>query len=499
MGVLIFISDRLKRASPLQELTQGCRHNEKPIDLSRTIQLSGLSPGAKLTLVQASRTAVPVSVALQLPQSASSVPNTRLVDRFPSDTTLWQILRRFESGVAGGTSTAGKNFNFTQRAIPVMSNGDSANFDGAGGAGRLCYEMPTLNIMGRQLESVSDLSKTLHQLGMKGNVMMRLSFKNTSAPLEEVMSEISKYFDAIEEKPEHAGGLPTDAELEDEPSGLTGTSGDTAGPVGGQSEQAPLEAPLDAPEVPTQSTSESNTQPTENISVFAPPAASATTSSAAYDDTDYIPTAEHARSHQANLNRASRNKKLLSESELEKQRSDRDVELTKVSTITVRLRFPDQSMVQQEYGQDCVLKDLYETCSRVLSPPHNEDVELHAASGAGGGAVQGSGAGAVKTLPKNEQRLIRDLGWTGRVLVTVGWAEHVASERRSQPSLRPELRAQAKELKMADPTGDAQMAGKTLGNAPQPDSGQESKESDRGKKGADKEAKLKKLLGFKKK
>ena len=86
------------------------RHNNKPVDLTRTIRLSGLTSGAKLELVQLSKSAGVVSIALQLPDSESKgQPNARLTDKFPSSTTLWLVLRKFEAGVAGGASQSSRS------------------------------------------------------------------------------------------------------------------------------------------------------------------------------------------------------------------------------------------------------------------------------------------------------------------------------------------------------------------------------------------------------
>jgi tether containing UBX domain for GLUT4 len=175
------VSSKLSSSSPWprKSLTI-CRHNNKPVDLSRNFRQTGLASGAKLELVVASKSPSPVSVALQLPESVG-VPGGRLMDKFPSDTTLWLILRKFES-------SEGRNLNFTARGVLEMEKG-------ASGAGRVFYEMPVLNVMGRELSTFGDLQKTLAQLGLNGgNVLLRLNFKKTDQPLEKAMAEIGQYF-----------------------------------------------------------------------------------------------------------------------------------------------------------------------------------------------------------------------------------------------------------------------------------------------------------------
>ena len=166
------------------------RYNNKVIDLSRTIRLSGLSSGAKLELFKLSKSPSVISVALQLPESEQKgITNSRLMDKFPSSTSLWQLLRRFESATAGGL---GAQKNFTGRGVPSLANGES-------GAGRLYYESPVLHILGRDYSSLADLQKSLSQLGFNdGSVLLKLSFRASTIPLEHAQKEIEDYFKSLE-------------------------------------------------------------------------------------------------------------------------------------------------------------------------------------------------------------------------------------------------------------------------------------------------------------
>ena len=168
--------------------------NNKAVDLSQPFRLSGLSAGAKLQLVQASRSTGVVSVALQLPDVEGG---GRFTDKFPSNTSLWLVLRKFEEGVAGQPQ---RKLNLTQRALPS---------DGSG-AGRLLYEQPSINVMSRTIETFTDLQKTLAQLGINGgSMLMRLNFKNSGQPLEEAMAEISGYFTSVDATSEESGASAT--------------------------------------------------------------------------------------------------------------------------------------------------------------------------------------------------------------------------------------------------------------------------------------------------
>lgn len=379
---------------------------------------------------------------------------------------------------------------------------DGSQTDGASGAGRLCYELPTLNIMGRQLESIVDHSRTLQQLGVSGNVMMRLGFKNTGQPLEDAMKEISQYFSDIDLLPAKKEAEPAAEELE-EPQGssdVMDTTADTGKPVDSGTTETAIVS-VDGPSSTSEASKPSSTADLSaaGISVFSAPSSSqpaAASTNTPHNDEDYVPTAEHARSHQANLNRQSRNRRLLNDSEVEKQRQERDAELAKVTSVTVRFRFPDQMSVQNTYGQDATLKDLYHTCRTVMQCDQNESFELHVPRGGTGGAVQGAGVGAIVSLKETNEHLIRDLGWSRPVLVTVGWAVDVSKERRAQPALKQEYRQKAEELKAPQPI-EQKSESKAFTEASGKDA-QDAAAAKESKKRGDKEARLKKLMGLKK-
>lgn len=153
------------------------KHNNKAVDLTLTFRLSGLPSGAQLTLVQASRSPSVVTVALQLPEADGS---KRITNKFPSTTSLWEVLRITETQ---------EKINITERATPEISSGSQT------GAGRLFYEMPLVTVMSRELSTFVDLQKTLQGLGVNsGNVLLRLGFKSSGTPLEGFMGvSVLKY------------------------------------------------------------------------------------------------------------------------------------------------------------------------------------------------------------------------------------------------------------------------------------------------------------------
>ena len=125
-----------------------------------------------------------------------------MTDKFASSTSLWQILRSFESATAGGLNS---QKNFTGRGVLSMVSGNS-------GAGRLYYEEPVLRIMGREYSSLTDLQKSLGQLGFNGgSVLLRLSFRASEVPLEQAQEEIEDYFRSLEESGSDAHGVRSGA------------------------------------------------------------------------------------------------------------------------------------------------------------------------------------------------------------------------------------------------------------------------------------------------
>jgi tether containing UBX domain for GLUT4 len=82
---------------------------------------------------------------------------------------------------------------------------DNAN---PGTAGRLFYEAPVIQVMGRELSSFTDMQMTLKDLGYNsGSILLRLSFRPTEKPLEEAMLEIGQYFKDVEDTKTTSGSL----------------------------------------------------------------------------------------------------------------------------------------------------------------------------------------------------------------------------------------------------------------------------------------------------
>jgi tether containing UBX domain for GLUT4 len=483
--------------------------NNKALDLSQPFRLSGLSAGAKLQLTQASKSLGVVSVALQLPESEGG---GRQNDKFPSNTSLWLVLRKYEDAVEGSSST---KLNLTQRGVP----------SGSSGAGRLNYEQPCLHLLGRNLESFSDLQKTFTQLGLNGgSALIRLSYQPTDRPLEEAMQEISEYFNSVNASSaagassasqaaagSHAdesmksvpdasaenAALPEEGAAKQEPNeDATMSEGPTAPIVendviasSSETQQqpdptSPMQVENEPPNSQPPSSPPSNT--INGISVYHPPSSSTPAAARQPDDPSvFEPTVDHAKSHQANLQAAGRNKRLPSDRELAEQEEARQAQIASVQSVVVRVRYPDQSQIETTIYASETAADLYgKVMGTLAAAPEPFELKF-------------TGPKGHETIPNSSsKRLVKDLGFKGRVLVTMVWSPHASPAAQRGPSLKEEYRRQATELKVelasqqkeGESAHRTAMAKKDAGGA----------ESGKGK-GGDLEAKMKKFLGFGKK
>jgi tether containing UBX domain for GLUT4 len=411
------------------------------VDLTNPFRLSGLTSGAKLDLVQLSKSAGVVSIALQIPDSeAGGQLNARLTDKFPSSTTLWLVLRKFEAGVAGGAPGR----NFTARGIPATGQASS-------GAGRLYYEQPILHCLNRELSSFTDLQKTLAQLGLNsGSALIRLSFKPTDTPLEEAMAQIQGYFDSVESPaPSQQSNPQTTTTSQDEP------------PITQQPEwteditlpdAAPLQEPSETPSQDLPSTSDTSPQPLtattskgRPVSVYRPPSSSTPAAARTSDnDSDYTPTIEHAQIHQKLLAENSRNKRLPTEAEIAAQAEEEAAKWAQVTDVEIKVRFPDQSAVSSKFKQSDSGADLYSFVRDCLEAKWGSEAFLLRNPGV---------RGKNEVIPDDPtQKLIKNLQLKGRVLVVFGWDESKASiqARGTKAVLKAELRAQAQEIQVQE-------------------------------------------------
>ncbi|RAL08994.1 putative UBX domain protein [Aspergillus homomorphus CBS 101889] len=429
----------------------GLKYKGKELDMSLVFRLSGLTSGAKLELVQSSRSPSVVTVALQLPESeARGAPNGRLMDKFPSTTTIWFILRKFEAGVAGGATTR----NLTGRGVP----------SGNEGAGRLYYETPVVQVLQRELSSLTDFQKSLAQLGFNsGNVLLRLSFRRTEEPLEEAMVKIQEYFQSSEdivpkqeelpastEKPLE-NGIPEQRDPEPETE-----SANTSTAVSVPEQPAP---PAPQSTITSAGPSEVPAGFSRPVTVFSPPSGDTPQSAqTTYNEADYIPSVDHAQAHQRRLNAASRPQRLPTDAEIAAKAAAEQEKLAAVTEVEVKVRLPDQSQVVAKFGRQDTGRALYDFVRNCLAAPFAGAerftityLPLGSVGSRGGGG--GSGRKIQEVIPDSEQTLlIRDLGLAGRVLVNFSWDESASpAAHAGRELLKPELRTRAQVIKVEQP------------------------------------------------
>ncbi|GKT41872.1 tethering factor for nuclear proteasome STS1 [Colletotrichum spaethianum] len=427
------------------------KHKQKQVDLSVVWRVSGLTPGAKLELVQKSNTPSVVSVALQLPAlEANAAPNGRLIEKLPSDFTIWKVLRQFESGVV----SQGKNLNLTARGVAQTTSG------GASGSGQMYYETPVLNIMGRELATFDDFQKTLSQLGYNsGSVLIRLSFRKTDQTLFEAMGQISQFFSEVEAEAKKADQTPPALQETVKPGAVETTTQPAApedevklsvadAPDNQQSSETSEQDPADLTE-PTAETMDVDqpdaADPLQPVSVFRAP--SGTTPAAALADVpedDYAPTIAHAQLHQARLQQSAQNKRLLSDKELEALRQAEEARLAAVSKVPMKVRFPDNTSAQWTFGHEATGATLYQAVRSVMA--HNTQAFRL--------VIPGSKV-IIKDEDSPKNRLIHDYKLTRSVLLSLVWNDSVPADIRKKPFLKGSVAQKATDVTVPDiPKGD---------------------------------------------
>ena len=196
--------------------------------------------------------------------------------------------------------------------------------------------------------------------------------------------------------------------------------------------------PLESSSTPATSSNpslNSNAVPS-TISVYAPPSSTVPLAAQkAHRESDYEPTIAHAKLHQSRLATTGQNKRIPTHAEEAAQKEEQAKKLAGIREVMIRVRFPDQMQVSQVFSNQSTAADLYAFVKSVMLN-ENEPFTL----------ISSSAKGPLP-LPKNgSQRLISQLGMTGRVLVTLNWDEGASSQTRLAASTKPEIAAQAKEL-----------------------------------------------------
>ncbi|OBS27332.1 hypothetical protein FPOA_01275 [Fusarium poae] len=444
-----YLIDVLEEACRMLNLSSDkylVKHRQKTVDLSIPFRASGLGPGAKLELVQKSKTPSAIQVALQVPHpEASEIPGGRLIQKFPSDLTIWKVLRQFESGEASN----GKNINITARGVACMENGSGS------GSGQLHYETPVLNIMGRELSSFTDFQKTLSQLGYNsGSVLIRLTYRQTDKTLFDAMTEISQFFNDTDEEYQkeevpttETEPVPTGEEIEKQeehaPQETTESKMEDVQPEPSQ-EATSVQQEKGLETVTEDNMEVDSSQPNDPlapVNVFLAPSGSTPAAALApAPDTDFAPTIAHAQLHQARLQENSRNKRLLSDKELEEKAAVEAAKINAIKSILVKVRFPDNTSSDWQVSPSHTGRFLYDAVRHVMA--HN-DQPFHL-------VLPGTKI-VIKDDLSSNNGLIKAYKMSGRTLINLVWDDTVPKAVRKEAFLKANVAQQGQQVKVPEP------------------------------------------------
>ncbi|KAH6634355.1 GLUT4 regulating protein TUG-domain-containing protein [Chaetomium sp. MPI-SDFR-AT-0129] len=452
------------------------KHKQKTVDLTGPFRTSGLSPGAKLELVQKSKSASVVSIALD-------INGQRYTKKLPSDMSLWKVMRQFE--------TTEKGLNITGRGIPVGTN-----------SGQLYHEGPVVNIMGREYSAMEDLQKTLSQCGINsGSIVLRLTFKLGDRTLYDAMQEIAQYLNEVEpEEPKtgqkaapQATPVTEQATADDVVMGED-TTPETQLPVrnedqvvspastqpGTTNDDMITDGPAPTP------TSADPLQPTN---VFNAPASSTPVAARTReDDSVYEPTIAHAQLRQQQLLQRSQNTRLKSDAELAAEAAAEAAQIAKITSVEVKVRFPDQTSAIWNITPEETGAFLYQAIRNVMANP-TAPFKLIL-------------PGPKTVIQEGEKKLIAGYKLKGREMLHLLWDDSVAASVRKETFLKGSVASRAKEVVVPKiPQGKADEEDKGAGSGPVAGPSNQQNKRDGGS-AHDSEAvkkKLSKFLGLRKK
>lgn len=390
--------------------------------------------GAKLELVQKSKSPSAIQVGLQVPPpEGREIPGGRLVQKFPSTLTVWQVLRQFESGKASN----GKNINITARGVAQTADGTGS------GGGQLYYETPVLNIQGRELSRLSDFQKTLSQLGYNsGSVLIRLSYKQTGQTLFDAMAEISQYFKETEEEKEARNPpIPSETPKDEVKEAIQDATDTPMAEPESASVEEKAEGNKTTKEEDAMNAAPSKHDPLQPVGVFLAPTGSTPAAAMAdFNDTDYTPSIVHAKIHQARLQEGSRNRRLPSDQELEAKAAAEAAKVAAIKSVLVKVRFPDNTSSDWQVGPNDTGRFLYDAVRHVMA---HEDQPFHL-------VLPGSKA-VIKDSDSTSNGLIKTYKFTARILVNLVWDDSVAPAVRKGPFLKANVARQGQQVKVPEP------------------------------------------------
>ncbi|KAH6853714.1 GLUT4 regulating protein TUG-domain-containing protein [Chaetomium sp. MPI-CAGE-AT-0009] len=395
------------------------KYKQKLVDLTGPFRTSGLGPGAKLELVQKSKSASVVSIALD-------VNGQRYTKKLPSDMSLWKVMRQFEN--------AEKGLSITGRGVPVGTN-----------SGQLYHDAPVINIMGREYSAMEDLQKTLSQCGINsGSMVLRVTFKLGERTLYDAMREIAQYLDEVEpdQSTTEGGAEPKPALATEEPKTVDDAPEEATQPE--VTEPAAEEA---APSVPAESSTAGEpmevdgppaeaptpSSPLQPTGVFTAPTSS--TPAAAHtreDDSVYEPTIAHAQLRQQQLLQRSQNTRLKSDAELAAEAAEEAARLAKITKVEVKVRFPDQTSAVWTITPVETGAFLYQAIRNIMNHP-TAPFKLIL-------------PGPKTVIQETDKKLISQYRLKGREMLHLLWEDSVTANVRKEPFLKGSVASKAREV-----------------------------------------------------
>jgi tether containing UBX domain for GLUT4 len=391
-----------------------------------------LTNGSKLDLVVKSSSPTVIDIALQLPEA-------RVEHKFSSATTLWQVLRQFESGEAG----AGRNLSITNRGTARTVDGTET------GSGQIYYQQPVLNVVGREYGSTEDLQKTLAQCGLSGRVLIRVSFRDTDVPLHEAQANIKQYLNDVNPQGDKKEELSATRETTEQTAGPgtidAGSAGDVTEPW------IPQAQPSEPPQQPKRPTSDpmsigepsTGTQSRDilaPVNVFSAPTGPVPAATLREEDeTVYEPTIAHAKLHQARLQASSVNRRLKSDEELAAEREAETARLAAVTSLRVKVRFPDQSSSIWDMPATATGATMYAAVRGVMA--HSDQRFKLVLPGR---QVIADSEGKEKDL------LVRGYRLRGSVLLNLTWDDSVSDDAKKGPFLQSRVAEKAQPIPIPD-------------------------------------------------
>ncbi|EAQ93340.1 hypothetical protein CHGG_01575 [Chaetomium globosum CBS 148.51] len=404
------------------------KHKQKLVDLTGPFRTSGLGPGAKLELVQKSKSASVVSIALD-------VNGQRYTKKLPSDMSLWKVMRQFE--------TSEKGLSITGRGVLVGTN-----------SGQLYHDAPVVNIMGREYAAMEDLQKTLSQCGINsGSMVLRVTFKLGERTLYDAMQEIAQYLDEVEPEQSKSkeGAESHPALVTEELKADEGTPGEVAQPEAAASAATPASTEEAALSVPAESrtagepmevdgpsaAAPSPSNPIQPTGVFAAPTSS--TPAAAHtheDDSVYEPTIAHAQLRQHQLLQRAQNTRLKSDAELAAEAAEEAARLAKVTKVEIKVRFPDQTSAVWTITPVETGAFLYQAIRNIMNHPAAPFKLIL--------------PGPKTVIQESGKALVAQYRLKGREMLHLLWEDSVAANVRQEPFLKGSVASKATEVVVPD-------------------------------------------------